>query len=222
MDWANIWQWINTNNGAVSALATVVAATIAALALASAARDSSLRTRPMLTAELQPAPNNDHAAMLAIRNDGPTPAKSVRVEFTPKLVLYPDSAPLMDRMASTIAYRYNDRTIAVLNPGQELKNIWYRGPGENELPLPEDFTVTLSYRQRVMRRYVHVDIQSDVALYENDSVSSTSQLGAIRKISKDLESIKRLASAADEIVYLLEKSGTQDDHDTPTPLSSES
>lgn len=204
MNWMDVWNWLNENNGGVSAVATVVAALVAALALVSAAADSAKRTRPMLTAELRTAPHNDRAAIFVIRNDGPTPARNVRVRFVPELRTYPDDASHEERTAGAIAYRYLNRTISLINPGQELVNVWYRGPGDNKFPLPMDFEVDISYRQRVLRHHNWIRIDGDVALYENDSISSTSFLGSTREIAKDLKKMRETLDVVKRIAHRTE------------------
>ena len=140
-------EWFDYYGDGLGAMAGIAAAVVAILALASAAFDNRARSQPMVTAELRPAVDNDQAADLVLTNLGQTPARDLIVRFEPELNLPADA----DQGAAQFIVRRYSNPVAVLNPGQQLSNVWWSGKDVgaemlvNREPLPNDITVHITY-----------------------------------------------------------------------------
>ena len=202
-----VWDWINQYGSGIGAIAGVMAAIVAMIALLSAALDSRARSQPMMTAEFRLAPNSDTAAEFVVSNRGQTPARDVRVEFEPPLVVSSDTG--YGAIALSLVQRY-EKAIPVLNPGQELTNTWWGGMNNgsnqlvNRLPLPDDITVRISYRGiRRGRLTDSFPLTMDVVKLTTTSVSSTSFPGRLKTID---QSLKKVSENTAEIAKALKQS----------------
>lgn len=143
-----MWYWINEYGSAIGAVAGVVAALVAIVALVSAASDSKARSQPMVTVEFRLAPESDSSVDFVLSNLGATPARDVRVKFTPPITLPADTSGLV---TPYLMQRY-ERAIPVLSPSQLLSNTWWAGrvgPGDklmNGEPTADDVRVDVSYK----------------------------------------------------------------------------
>lgn len=131
----DLWSWLSANGAVVEALATVVAAAIAATALGSAALDSRKRTRAIVVAELEPAEHNDSAGILVVRNVGPTPARDLCVQFDPPL----DPSDEHEIYRALID-RYS-QPIDTLGPQQRLCNVWWSTRPHRRIRLSESIAI---------------------------------------------------------------------------------
>jgi hypothetical protein len=103
--------------------------------------DSANRSRPYMGAELiKGAPSVQE---LVIRNFGVVEAHKVTVSFEPPLPEIDDETGDA-ALVRILRQRYTE-PIPVLVPSQLLSNIYYYGYPANVLPLPEKFTVNISY-----------------------------------------------------------------------------
>ncbi len=190
------WNWINDYGTAIGAVAGVVAAIVAIIALISAALDSKARSQPMIAAEFRPAPDSDSSIEFVLSNLGATPARDVKVTFSPGIVI-PQDADTDRLLAPYIVKRY-ERPIPVLNPGQSLSNTWWAGSlsgGSNELtndePTPDDVTVSVSYKGLGWRRLSDsFDLTIETVTLTTYSVSSTSTKGRLKTIDDSLKKIR--------------------------------
>lgn len=143
---------------AVGAIAAVAASIVAIITLLALRRDSADRTRPMMTAELKSillvtVPHRS----LVLRNVGATTARQVTVEFDPALPP-PDSNGPEGLMTPILARRYAS-SISTWPPGMALSNIYFAGEQQpdgtwaNREPLPDQFTVTINYKDEHGRAY---------------------------------------------------------------------
>jgi hypothetical protein len=138
---------------ALGSLATVAAAVVAIWTLVALKQDSADRTRPVVIAELNYAVLSDHAELL-VRNVGPSVARNVRVDFVPPLPDPEDggSEAEVGVLTPFLQRRYS-RVIPTLAPGMRLSNFYQDAEGSEE-PVPDDFTVTISYSDDRGRKYV--------------------------------------------------------------------
>lgn len=186
-DATTVWDWLNANAGAVSAVATVLTALVAMAALGSAARDSRARTRPYIVVELQRAPHTFIAIDVAIRNYGSAPAIDVAVSFDPALPREPDTRP------NTTA-EFFSTPIPTLGPGQHFTTVWQSWvKGTKDWDGPRT-TATVEYRwgrRRYRDRYVlDADSYDDATMV----VSGDSALGSLRKIADATATIAKRSS----------------------------
>lgn len=197
------WDWINDYGTAIGAVAGVVAALVAIVALASAASDSKARSQPRVTAEFRPAPESESSIEFLVTNLGSTPARDLRVEFTPPIVI-PDGSH--ELLAPYLVQRYQ-RPIPVLNPGQLLTNTWWAGQVgadnqmANEEPTPDEVTVSVSYKGLGWRRIRDsFDLTIETVTLTTYSVDSTSTKGRLQTIDDSLRQIRdHLATIARKI-----------------------
>jgi uncharacterized protein (DUF58 family) len=189
----DVWNWVNDYGSAIGAVAGVIAAFVAIVALVSAAQDSKARSQPMVAAEFRPAPDSDSSLDFIVTNLGPTPARDVRVEFSPPIALPDDQS----RLAAPFLVERYARPIPVLNPGQILSNTWWAGEvgTGNELvngePTPDEVTVTLTYRGRG-RRYIRdsYPLSVETVTLTTYSVSSTSLKGRLQSLDDTMKKIR--------------------------------
>jgi hypothetical protein len=111
---------LNTEAGALAAIATVVTALIAWRALTATASDSRERSRPVVYAWFRVADHNDRAFDFAVRNYGQSAARDVKVTFDPPFSV----EQRRERLAEIVAERW-DKTMPFLPPGAEIKNLWW-------------------------------------------------------------------------------------------------
>lgn len=175
----------------ISAFAAIITAVIAVIALASTARDSRDRSRPLVLAIFRVAEHSDTAFELVVRNYGASAARDLRVSFDPPL----SEEDCKDGLTAMVAKRY-DTAIALLPPGSELTNTWWRGKytGANELVnglnTPEEVSVTVSYRGNRLRRYRDTfPLHADIIKLTTYSVSSTSTPGRMKTIAEALKTV---------------------------------
>ena len=188
-----VWDWINDYGTAIGAVAGVVAALVAIVAFISAASDSKARSQPMITAEFRAAPDSESSIEFVVSNLGATPARDLRVEFTPPIVIPGGSEELL---ASYLVQRY-ENPIPVMNPGQLLSNTWWAGRAGpdnhlvNEEPTPDEVTVTLSYKglgwSRIRDSY---DLTIETVTLTTYSVDSTSTKGRLKTMDESLRQIR--------------------------------
>ncbi|MCS6553988.1 hypothetical protein NYQ31_09780 [Curtobacterium flaccumfaciens] len=198
-----VWDWINEYGSAIGAVAGVVAALVAILALISAALDSKARSQPMVTAEFRPAPDSDSSIEFVVSNLGATPARDVRVGFTPPIAL---PAEIRGLVSPYLVQRYQ-RAIPVLNPGQLLSNTWWAGQAgsgaglTNREPTPDEVRVDVSYKglgwSRIRDSF---DLTIETVTLTTYSVSSTSTKGRMKTIDESLRKIRdHLATIAKKV-----------------------
>lgn len=189
----DIWTWMNDNGAGLSALAAIVAGLVAVVALVRTVADSRERSRPMVIAEFQPGPNSDSTIDLVVRNVGLTVARDLVVRLDPSPVIPGEGGPYLT--AYTLQ-RYA-APIAVLAPGQELRNIWWSGSvrgGSNDLendePTSDDVNVSVRYRGYGNARYADTYIlHVDVVKLTTFAVSSTSLPGRLKTIDASLREV---------------------------------
>ena len=175
----------------VSAFAAILTAVIAVVALASTARDSRERSRPLVTALFRMAEHSDTAFELVVRNYGTSAARDLQVVFDPTLTEEDRS----DGLTDMVAKRY-DSPIPLLPPGSELTNTWWRGKntGGNELVnglnTPEEVQVNVSYKGNRIRRYRDTfQLHADTIKLTTYSVSSASTPGRMKTIADSLKTV---------------------------------
>lgn len=198
MELTALWEWLNDNNGGVTALATMVTALVAAAALRRSAVDSRERSRPMMVAEFRLAEHSEDTIDLVVYNAGQSLARDVKVTFDPMPELPSDTTGLL---APYLLLRYAE-PIPTLAPGQQLTNVWYFGKpkkaDENDEPTPDEVTVNIEYKgpgkwKRYLDRFpLHVDIVR-MTTYAIDSESFPGRLESIDK------SLKTLAGHGNEV-----------------------
>ncbi|WP_131827623.1 hypothetical protein [Mycolicibacterium fortuitum] len=145
------WASPATTWTAFGSIATVSAAVVAIFTLVSLKQDSVDRTRPVMIAELKHAVLTQNSELL-IRNVGQSVARNVKVDFNPPL---PDPADgdaeeRVGVLTPFLQRRYS-RVIPTFPPGMVMDN-YYQGAKDDE-PVPDDFTVTISYVDAHGRTY---------------------------------------------------------------------
>ena len=198
-----VWDWINEYGSAIGAAAGVVAAIVAIFALISAASDSKARSHPMVTAEFRPAPDSDSSIEFVVSNLGATPARDVRVGFTPPITLPTEISGLV---SPYLVQRYQ-RAIPVLNPGQLLSNTWWAGHAgsgaelTNREPTPDEVRVDVSYKGLGWSRmHESFDLTIETVTLTTYSVSSTLTKGRMKTIDESLRKIRdHLATIAKKV-----------------------
>ncbi|HEY9264220.1 MAG TPA: hypothetical protein VIQ11_06420 [Mycobacterium sp.] len=150
---------------AVESLATVVAAIVAVITLLGLRADSQERTRPLVTAGLErpPTVGENTGLDLVLRNNGATAARDVRVELGPQpLIIEEDPEKVKDlrkREAAQWLVDYFAQPITTLPAGRRIRANYYwveddpadRNKRRNAHPLPDQFTVKISYREQESR-----------------------------------------------------------------------
>src|SRR5699024_7090622 len=109
--------------------------------------DSEATSRPMLAANLEPDALDSNVQHLAIGNYGRGVARGVRVEFDPSPLVTDPQHEAAD-LTAYVESRYAN-VIATWVPVQQFRNVymhWTKKAIGNQLPLPDEFTVTISYR----------------------------------------------------------------------------
>lgn len=159
--------------------------------------DSRERSRPVIVAELHRIRLSHGMLELAVKNYGPSVARNVRVTFDPQL---PDlqGADAVGKVTPALVDRYRG-TIPMMAPGMKLSNVYFVGqPGAdsryfNSEPLPDKFTVTISYEGPGGRQYAdefHLDVR--LLLKETSAnPSNTDARGMDRRRIEALETIAR-------------------------------
>ena len=128
------WAAIAAVAAVVSALAAGITGFVGIRALSSIRRDSRVRTRPVIVAELRRPTYADHAQSLVLVNHGGSPAADVSVLLDP----WPNEH---DRVMSAILKRY-EQPIPVWPPGMTLSNVYT----SRAHTAAKDFTVKVSYK----------------------------------------------------------------------------
>ncbi|HSX68522.1 hypothetical protein [Nocardioides sp.] len=134
----------------VSALAAVATAGIAIYALSGTRADSREQTRPIVIAELVPAPLSTTAIDLRIANYGRSSALDVAVRFDPPMPTS-DQLGRDGRLLPFIAARYA-RSIPLLAPRASMTNVFQAVSGDEEAP-QGPVTATITYRSAENIRY---------------------------------------------------------------------
>ncbi|WP_146751997.1 hypothetical protein [Microbacterium sp. SMR1] len=178
----------------ISAFAAIITAVIAVVALASTARDSRERSRPLVMALFREAEHSDSSFEFVVRNYGTSAARDLTVTFDPPF----SEEQRQDGLTDTLAKRY-DRATPILPPGSELTNVWWAGgvttTSHNELvnhmKTPDEVTVSVSYKGNRWRRYSDTfTLHVDAIKLTTTSVSSTSMPGRMKTLA---ESAKKIA-----------------------------
>ena len=137
-----------------------------------------------MAAELIPAPQSDSSVVLRVVNYGNSVARDVTVSFSPPLTPRPERDG-----ALSISKRYV-QPIPHVSPGQVLANGWQTWGQKGKLHSSPDLcTVTIKYtsgRRTFTEKYV-LDIET--VANSTDPVSSTSELGTLRKIASALQKL---------------------------------
>lgn len=175
----------------ISAFAAIITAVIAVVALASTARDSRDRSRPLVMAVFRMAEHSESAFELVVRNYGSSAARDLEVSFDPPLT----ADDRQEDLTNIVAKRY-DEAIELLPPGSELSNTWWRGKNTggrelvNGLNTPEEVSVLVSYKGNRIRRYKDTfRLSADIIKLTTYSVSSTSAPGRMKTIAESMKSI---------------------------------
>lgn len=139
---------------AITAIATVATAIVAVVTLLALRADSKDRTRPFVVVDLERAPNSRGQGRLdlVLRNYGVTPARDLKVTFTPHpITIAGDGRPAV--VAKVLEHRFRP-VFHVLPAGRPIRAAYYIGvpdpknPGStrNDEPLPDSFTVHVEYQ----------------------------------------------------------------------------
>ena len=169
--------------------------------------DSRSRTRPMMAAELRPAPHSRGIQVLVIRNYGPSVARDVEVTFDPPL---PYVRPEEEERSIVAALRDRyAKLLAAVVPGTEYDNIWFLAVSDggdpekftNKVDLPASFRVVITYRGDDMapgdEPYSDpFDLKVDVLLKRTYADSSSAPDNVRRNLA---EHVARIARASDAI-----------------------
>ncbi|MFL0712282.1 MAG: hypothetical protein ACJLS2_06210 [Microcella pacifica] len=217
---ANIWSFLTSEAGALAALAAIVTAVIAVIALRSTSADSRERSRPVVYAWFRQAEHNDRAFDFVVRNYGPSAARDVTLKFEPDLT----TEQKADRLVEIIAERW-ERTLPVLPPGAEIKNLWWTTrPGHsggekgahNGLATPDQVTVTITYRGVGRKRYAEViPLDGRWMKLDSSSVSSDSNRGRLTQIAKAMNTVATEQTKASRILSEIAETVTGEDDSDP-------
>ncbi|QRY48137.1 hypothetical protein JVX93_15925 [Mycolicibacterium boenickei] len=186
------WATPATTWTAFGSIATVSAAVVAILTLLSLKQDSADRTRPMIVAELKHAVLTRNSELL-VRNVGQSVARNVKVDFDPPLPCPADGdgEDQVGLLTPFLQRRYS-RVIPTFPPGMVMDNYYQDSAGEDE-PVPDDFTVTISYSDTHGRKYTDsYELTTSTIRDQSGSYpSNTDEKGIQRRWVKALEAIAR-------------------------------
>lgn len=183
-------EQINAFWAGVTAVAAVVTGGVAIATLAALRRDSTDRTRPVVSAELLPVVLSHGTSELVIQNVGQSVAKNVNVTFDPPL------SRDMGQMTAFLVNRY-EKKIPTMGPKRRLSNVYshWRGDGSHETaePVPYAFTVKIAYQDSRGRNYEDsYDLTLDALRNETtSSPSNTDEAGMRRRLVNAVEEIAR-------------------------------
>lgn len=174
----------------ISALAAIITAAVAIHALSGTRADSREQTRPVVIAELVPAPLGTTAVDLRIANYGKTAALELSVHFEPPLPTT-DHLGQDGRILPFISARY-ESAIPILPPGGALTNVYLAVLGDEEAP-PTRTTVTVTYLSAERVRYRNKFVL-DIDLVARGTYSQlSSSTDATKRIATAVESLARQA-----------------------------
>lgn len=204
----------------ISAFAAIVTAIIAVVALASTARDSRDRSRPLVMALFRESQHSDSSFELVVRNYGTSAARDLTVTFDPPF----DDEQRADDLTGVLAERYG-KSIPLLPPGSELTNIWWSGTSAgggnelvNHLRTPDEVKVSVSYKGNRWRRYRDTfTLHVDTIKLKTSSVSSTSMLGRAKTIAESLKSIATQTAATNKLIHDIGRRLTVDANEEAPP-----
>lgn len=197
------WDWINDYAAAIGAVTGAVAAIVAIVTLTSTASSSKARSQPMVTAEFRPAPDSESSFEFVVTNHGVTPARDLRVTFSPEI---PAPADATDSLTPFLIRRYA-KPIPVLSPGQALSNTWWAGrPGPNnewvnDESTPDEVMVAVSYKGLGWRRlHDSFELTIETITLTTWNVDSTSTKGRLQSFEQSLRQIRdHLATIARKV-----------------------
>lgn len=179
---------------AVTAIATAAAAVVAIITLLALRADSADRTRPVVVADLEhpPAVYGNMGLDLVVRNTGATAARNLRVSFEPDPLIIDETGqekPRDRRQADRLVKRFS-RPLSVLPARRRLRTNYFwsgtdpeTGKGRNANPLPDRFTVKLSYRGRGRKQFTD-DFDLDVWDFEDSRMYDSSSQEKLRDIHR--------------------------------------
>lgn len=139
-----------------SALATITTAAVAVWSLLAAKEDSAERARPVVVVELVPNPMIEGRMIFAVVNYGSGLARNVRVAFEPDPLIIENDR--RESKASKVLVERWAEPLEMLPPGGQRRNVYYvmdPKTGENMEPLPDSFTVKVSYEAQRGRKSDH-------------------------------------------------------------------
>lgn len=174
---------------ALGAIATATAAVVAIWTLIALKQDSADRTRPVIVAELRAAVLTRNCELI-IRNAGQSVARDVSVEFDPPLPVL-EGKEAMDKVTPYLQRRYS-RTIPSFAPGQVMDNIYQEAADSTE-PVPDNFTVTIRYKDMHSRNFTDSYVLSVDTLRDQTGAypSNTDDKGIQRRLVNAIEAIAR-------------------------------
>ncbi|MFC8411046.1 hypothetical protein [Arthrobacter sp. NPDC057259] len=202
------WLWVAANSGPLGLVVAAVSAFIALRALRNTAKDSDSRSRPMVVAEFQFGISSAAHLDLVVRNYGPSLAKNLSVRFDRDIT---DGSGDALTIGHLVRNRYEGRTFHSFSPGQEFRNVWWRGEEvkgqrrmKNAFDTPDSVTVILKYADLKGKKYREVfELETDSFMQHTEGTSSASLLGRVKTINDSLSSLadssKRMASAVEEL-----------------------
>lgn len=178
----------------VSALATIATAAVAVWSLLAAKEDSAERARPVVVAELVPNPMIEGRMSFSVVNYGAGLARNVRVAFEPDPLIIEDD-PREPKASKVLVARWAE-PMEMLPPGGQRRNVYYvmdPKTGENMEPLPDSFTVKVSYEAQRGRK-------SDYRYCDTFHIAMGDWRGETRSVNttRDAEP-KRVAEALEAI-----------------------
>ncbi len=210
------WTIVAAIAALISSLAALWGVGVAVGTLGQLRKDSMNSARPYVGAQLVRPPFTRGTQYLILRNYGKSEARNLTVTFDPPLP-HPDPQSGFPSVTPPLKRRYS-QPIPVLLPDQELSNVWFLGvPGPdskfvNAEPLPDKFTVTLSYLgPEATGEPFTAAFPLDVGIIHTES--SVEPSDHPHRIAKDaLQELKKLVSEVDELTNVI-SDGTV--HDAP-------
>lgn len=194
----DFWNWINYYGSGLSALFALVAAAIAVWGIVRATTDSRSKSQPSVSASIQSSLRSLTTLDLVIRNDGPTTARDLTVEFFPPLEQRDDQATWQSHVED-IVKRYKT-PIPTLTPGSEMRNAWWQpdyqrteddeGNLRNIFGLQDVTKVVVKYqgiKKNIREEFV---LNMEKHFLESQTTSSDSLYGIQKKNRDSLQKIE--------------------------------
>lgn len=174
----------------ITGVTALVTGAVAILTLRSLRRDSTDRTRPVISIEVLPVVLSHGTCELVVHNVGQSVANDVDVTFNPNVT------EDMGQMATFLARRYS-QTIPTMAPGRRLTNIYAHwlgdGSEETDEPVPKEFVAKARYADSRGRSYED-SYRLSLRTLSNQTTSApadTDPKGLQKRWAKALEAIAR-------------------------------
>jgi hypothetical protein len=145
--WLSPWEWSSADWAGLQFAVLVIAAWVAYRQVREARRLREEQARPFVVIDLVVW---ETIAEFKITNIGPTIARNVRFKFKPPLQSSRDSKATTTALAETNLFK---RGIPSLPPGKEIIALFDQLPTRIERGLPDDYEVTVSYRDGLGKKY---------------------------------------------------------------------